>query len=89
MKYLLLIIAVVALGCSSTDSGAVQATPDDYQILTEDEFETSGSSGRVMGNLRDSWGEHVRDCRTGIDFTYRSLARNTERGWDRVVWIFQ
>jgi hypothetical protein len=90
MRYvLLLIFAAMALGCGSTDSGAVQATPDDYQILTEGEPEAPGGSDRFLGNLRDSWGEHVRDCQAGIEFTGRSIARNTERGWDRIVWIFQ
>jgi len=89
MKYLLLIIALLAVGCASTDSGAVEETPEGFQMLADEELETSGRSGRFLGNLRDSWDEHVRDCRTGVDFTYRSVARNTERGWERLVWIFE
>ena len=90
MKLLVLIFALAAFGCSSTNSGAVQETPDGFHLLSEDELEATGdSSGRVLGNLRHSWAEHVRSCQMGLDFTYRSLARNTERGWDRIVWIFQ
>ena len=90
MKLLILILALAAVGCSSTSSGAVQETPEGFELLSEEELETTGSSsGRVLGNLRDSWDQHVRSCQTGLDFTYRSMARNTERGWDRIVLIFQ
>jgi hypothetical protein len=90
MKLLLLTLAILfASGCASTTSEAVEATPEGVVLLSEESLETSVKSGRVLGNLRDSWSAHVKDCRTGLEFTRRTFARNTERGWDRLVWLFQ
>jgi hypothetical protein len=88
MKYLLLIPVLLLIGCA-TDSEAVRETPDDYEMLAEEDMNPQSTSGRFMGNMRDAWGEHLRDCQTGLEFTGRTLSRNTERGWDRIVWWFQ
>ena len=82
MKYVFLVIAVLALGCGSTESVAVQETPEGMTMLSDEDLEP------VLGNLRDAWSEHLRDCQTGLEFTYRAIYRNTQRDWERMKRTF-
>ena len=90
MKALILIaLLVAAVGCTSTKSTAIEQTPEGVVLLSDQSLEPTGKSDRFLGNLRSSWSDHLKSCRTGVEFTGRSIARNTERGWARLVWLVQ
>ena len=88
MRLAALLLVLFALGCGSTDSVAVQETPEGMEMIADEDFGEVGEQDRFLGNIRDMWSDHVRDCQSGVDFTYRSMARETERNWARMKWLF-
>jgi hypothetical protein len=87
-RLLVLILLLFTAACGSTESVAVQETPEGMSMLSEQSLDDVGHRDRFLGNLRNSWSQHLRDCRTGLNFTYRSMARETERNIGRMAWYF-
>ncbi|MEN8148998.1 MAG: hypothetical protein ABFS86_04200 [Planctomycetota bacterium] len=89
MKALILILALAAAaGCSSTQSAAREQTPEGVVLLSEEDPPPKSGRGEYS-NLRSSWRAHVEDCRTGLDFTLRTMSRSIERDRRRLRWLFE
>ena len=88
MKWLLLLIAVLAVGCASTTSVAVLEAPEGMEMLVDEDLEVIGRGDRSFGYISDLWADHLRDCHAGWDFALRSMSRNVRRDSERLQRFF-
>ena len=51
--------------------------------------ETSEADAHFLGNFRDAFAEHVRDCGEGLSFTVAMFSASVSRDFDRVVRSFE
>jgi hypothetical protein len=79
MRIVILLLLLVALGaCVSTD--AVRSDP----LVSKFDRESEERPARFMGGLQDSFYEHLGGSLHGLDFLWRSIARNSARDWERM-----
>ncbi len=89
MRNIALVLCLVALsGCTSTEV-ASDAPSSMTGVELGDLSGPGTSSGRFMGNFRDSLDDHVNDCIYGWSITTTAISRQTARDWDRMVRFFE
>jgi hypothetical protein len=88
MKWACLIITLMAVGCGTTQSVAVQEAPEGMELLADEDLVVYTEGDRTFGYLSDLWADHLRDSATGMDFLMRSMSRNVLRDYERMQRTF-